>query len=52
MSSVARLIDEIVVAATNPIKHSTGLSGSVQFSTGSAVVMWVIYAVSLTIEAQ
>lgn len=36
VSSVARLIDWIVVSATKPMRHSTGLSASVQFSAKSA----------------
>jgi len=32
VSSVARLMDWMPVSATKPIRHSTTLSGSVQFS--------------------
>jgi hypothetical protein len=51
VSSVARFIDWIVVSATNPMRHSTMLSGSVHCSANS-VNSHFDYADVLTIVAQ
>ncbi len=49
---MARFIDKMVVSATKPIRHSTGLSISVVFSAQLVGIAPLIFRKSLTIVTE